>query len=156
MIEIKYNWEPISNISLSLDGKPTFGDLSSLQLAGIYKFDLTCTQLGPCIYIGESKNIKNRWGNYRLGAAQTAYKVHHVLKSVLRRQGVGAAHRMIDLELKIHGITRDVKLEDKDFRLLFETSAIEDARSQGLIVLSRQTLIDRLLEYDVLDGGEVT
>lgn len=118
------DWVPSGDVKLSQDGKLAFPDVP--KEAGVYRFRLSGEEKSRC-YIGESANLRGRFGSYRNPGSTQATNLRLNALMLEHLEAGGAIG--LDLITQIGALTqgnfkKERSLSDKAVRRLLEQAAI--------------------------------
>jgi hypothetical protein len=123
-IALAFEWKILGNVILDANGNVAFPSVTSG--AGLYRLRLDGVGRSQ-MYIGESVNLRRRFGNYRGPGPtqQTSLRINALLKESIATGAVIAVDIVTeDVKLSINGVQVSVDLTDKAMRRMIEHAAI--------------------------------
>lgn len=123
-IALAFEWKMLGNVILDANGNVAFPSVTSG--AGLYRLRLDGIGRSQ-VYIGESVNLRRRFGNYRGPGPtqQTSLRINALLKESIAAGAVIAVDIVTeDVKLSINGVQVSVDLTDKAMRRMIEHAAI--------------------------------
>ena len=123
-IVLAFEWQMLGNVILDANGSVVFPSITSG--AGLYRLRLDGVGRSQ-VYIGESVNLRRRFGNYRGPGPtqQTSLRINALLKESIATGAVIAVDIVTEgVKLAINGIQVPVDLTDKAMRRMIEHAAI--------------------------------
>ncbi len=129
---IGLRWRTAGRLALDDRGKIVAPALDDLP--GLYSIRLITAEGLEHRYIGESDNLRRRFGNYRNpGPTQsTSIRINAEILNLLRTGGTVTVAIASDLWLGNDSAVLDLDLREKSIRRLFENLAISLDASQGI------------------------
>ncbi|WP_432814479.1 DUF7662 domain-containing protein [Sphingorhabdus sp.] len=123
-IALAFEWKMLGNVILDANGNVAFPSVTNG--AGLYRLRLDGIDRSQ-VYIGESVNLRRRFGNYRGPGPtqQTSLRINALLKESIAAGAVIAVDIVTeDVKLSINGVQVSVDLTDKAMRRMIEHAAI--------------------------------
>ena len=123
-IALNFEWQMSGNVVLDPNGSVLFPGVTNG--AGLYRLRLDGDGRSQ-VYIGESVNLRRRFGNYRGPGPtqQTSLRINALLKESIARGAVIAVDIVTEgVKLTINGCQVSVDLTDKAMRRMIEHAAI--------------------------------
>lgn len=136
-IKLTFEWRMLGNIVLDTSGSVAFPFVTNG--AGLYRLRLDGADKSQ-IYIGESVNLRRRFGNYRGPGPtqQTSLRINALLKEWLEAGATIAVDIITHgVELSINGASTSVDLSDKAVRRMIEHAAIVAAGGTDIEIANR-------------------
>lgn len=130
-------WEPVGKVTLDTNNKPIFPPVKSDP--AIYRFRIRFGNK-TSLYIGETDNLKRRFGNYRNPGQtqQTSLRLHAFIRKALADGAEVSASAVMDKAwLSIKGQKTKADLSSKIIRCLFENMAILTCGGNEIEALNR-------------------
>ena len=135
--ELKLQWQPIGR-AVERSGKLELPSVA--EKPGVYRFELRYSPEYSAIYIGESRNLKRRFTQYRTpGPTQlTNIRLHDRMLSTLRASGEVAVSVLADASVVCSqtGCSPGDMGSDTERRLLERVAIHEAAKKQGVELLN--------------------
>lgn len=121
---LRLTWRPIGRITLDESGKPRFPAVASVP--GLYRLRLRTSEGHDSNYVGESDNLRRRFGNYRNPGPtqQTSLRINRLIRDVLSSGGQISMAIADEARLVAVGQAEQSDLKQKSARRLFENFAI--------------------------------
>lgn len=123
-IALAFEWKMLGNVILDASGNLAFPSVTNG--AGLYRLRLDGIDRSQA-YIGESVNLRRRFGNYRGPGPtqQTSLRINALLKESIAAGAVIAVDIVTeDVKLSINGVQVSVDLTGKAMRRMIEHAAI--------------------------------
>lgn len=123
-IALAFEWKMLGNVNLDANGSVAFPSVTSG--AGLYRLRLDGVGRSQ-VYIGESVNLRRRFGNYRGPGPtqQTSLRINALLKETIAAGAIIAVDIVTEgVKLTINGVQVSVDLTDKAMRRMIEHAAI--------------------------------
>ena len=123
-IALAFEWKMLGNVNLDANGSVAFPSVTSG--AGLYRLRLDGVARSQ-VYIGESVNLRRRFGNYRGPGPtqQTSLRINALLKETIAAGAIIAVDIVTEgVKLTINGVQVSVDLTDKAMRRMIEHAAI--------------------------------
>ncbi|MFA4994063.1 MAG: GIY-YIG nuclease family protein [Bdellovibrionales bacterium] len=134
---LEMEWRPLGKILRDQHGKLLFPKTE--RCPAIYRFRIRYTD-SEAIYIGETDNLKRRFGNYRNpGPSQkTSLRINAILNRATEKKAEIAVSVVVENAL----ITRENKTEIADLsskfvRCIFENAAILESETTNVEILNK-------------------
>lgn len=127
-------WREIGEVRLGPDGKLVMPDPGALP--GIYRFRLAGDG-APSVYIGESDDLRRRFGHYRNpGPSQrTNVRMNERMRARLAAGGIVQVAVVAEADLRVAECAEPLDLERRASRLLLEEHLLGEARDGGVEVV---------------------
>lgn len=136
-IELHFEWQMLGLVVLDTNGTVVFPNVASC--AGLYRLRLD--QVGRSqIYIGESVNLRRRFGNYRNPGPtqQTSRRINALLKEWLGTGAIIAVDIVNSgVKLCVNGAPVSADLTDKAVRRMIEHAAIVSTDGSDIEIANR-------------------
>jgi hypothetical protein len=136
-ITLTFEWKILGDVVLDMSGSVAFPTVSSG--AGLYRLRVDSAK-GLQIYIGESVDLRRRFGQYRgpSPTQQTNMRLNGLLKIAIA-EGATVSVDIVNqgVELSINGAQVAVDLTDKAMRRMIEHSAIVATGGTGVEIANR-------------------
>lgn len=123
-IALAFEWKMLGNVILDANGSVAFPSVTNG--AGLYRLRLDGVGKSQ-VYIGESVNLRRRFGNYRGPGPtqQTSLRINALLKETIAAGAIIAVDIVTEgVKLTINGVQVSVDLTDKAMRRMIEHAAI--------------------------------
>ncbi len=123
-IALAFEWKMLGNVNLDANGSVAFPSVT--RGAGLYRLRLDGVGRSQ-VYIGESVNLRRRFGNYRGPGPtqQTSLRINALLKETIAAGATIAVDIVTEgVKLTINGVQVSVDLTDKAMRRMIEHAAI--------------------------------
>ncbi|MDD3029370.1 MAG: hypothetical protein PHS57_03700 [Alphaproteobacteria bacterium] len=130
-------WEPLGKVVLDAKGRPLFPHVENIP--AIYRIRMRQNDK-ISLYVGETDNLKRRFGNYRNPAPtqQTSLRIHALIKKALEVGAEVSASAIVGKAWISIGSKRTfANLTSKTVRCLLENSAILTCGGEEIETLNR-------------------
>ena len=124
-------WRKIGEVRLGPDGKLLMPDPG--HVSGVYRFRLSVGE-SPSVYIGESEDLRRRFGQYRNPepSQRTNVRIHKRMLEHLKAGGIVAAAVVTEAVLRVGESQEPMELGRRISRLLVEEHLVAEAREAGI------------------------
>lgn len=136
--QISMNWIPLGKVQLDNNNKLQF-KFDAPSCPAIYRFRVRRGNT-ESVYIGETDNLKRRFGNYRnAGATQkTSIRINEILRNELANNAEISLSAVIKEAYINYGDgLKEVSLDTKTMRCLFENAALLSFNTETTNILNK-------------------